>query len=76
MTKEYYIYAPVGYVQGHLRHGYYEGTIELTEEEKNNKELLEKIIKRECDFIVDDYSIYEIDDIMFSDLEIKEVTNE
>lgn len=75
MGKMYKINATLDYVQGHLRHGHLEGTVELTDEE------LEKLKKRpneakylDLNTVIDDYSVDDIGDVC--DISITELNTD
>jgi hypothetical protein len=59
--KRYYITADLDYIQGHLRYGHLEGTVELTDEElaqlKKDPDFAKEL---DLDTKVDDY---EVDDV-------------
>ena len=75
MGKMYKINAALDYVQGHLRYGHLEGTVELTDEE------LEKLKKRpneakylDLNTVIDDYSVDDIGDVC--DISITELNTD
>lgn len=67
--KKYKVDAPVEYVMGHLRYGAYQGIIELDENRLDNDDYVYEMIRENCNFEVDDYSIEDIGPIENIDLE-------
>jgi hypothetical protein len=62
--KRYYITADLDYIQGHLRWGHLEGTVELTDEElarlKKDPQFAKKL---GLDTKVDDYEVDDVGDV-------------
>lgn len=78
MAKKYKIVANLDYIQGHLRYGHLEGTVELTEEQlaalKNDPKSVKKLDLSPC---VDDYEIDDTGDVnSLTVLELDEHGNE
>lgn len=62
--KRYYITANLDYIQGHLRWGHLEGTVELTDEELAQLKKDKNFAKELClDTKVDDYEVDDVGDV-------------
>ena len=71
--KKYKVTIPVDYVQGHLRYGHLEGTVEVENEEELKKLIESKDIRDYLDIEIDDYSVYDYGDEDYDSLKYKEV---
>lgn len=58
--KKYKVYAPVDWLQGHIRYGHFEGEIEVSDEEvkkiKDNPSRLEHYLD-DLNLIIDDWEV-------------------
>lgn len=74
--SKYFISVPVDYVIGHLRYGHFEGVVELEDDEINNKEKLKKLIRENCELLIDDWEIDSYGSLDMNELELRRVGND
>ena len=74
--SKYFISVPVDYVIGHLRYGHFEGVVELEDNEINNKEKLKKLIRENCELLIDDWEIDSYGSLDMNQLELRRVEND
>lgn len=74
--SKYFIYAPVDYIVGHLRYGHFEGIIDLEDEEIDDKEKLEDLIRDNCELLIDDWEIDDYGSFDMDGLELRRIKNE
>ena len=74
--SKYFISVPVDYVIGHLRYGHFEGVVELEDDEINNKEKLKKLIRENCELLIDDWEIDSYGPLNMNQLELRRIEND
>ena len=74
--SKYFISVPVDYVIGHLRYGHFEGVVELKDDEINNKEKLKKLIRENCELLIDDWEIDSYGSLDMNELELRRIEND
>ena len=74
--SKYFISVPVDYVVGHLRYGHLEGVVELQDDEINTKEKLKKLIRNNCELLIDDWEIDSYGSLDMNELELRRVEND
>lgn len=55
--SKYFVYAPIGWIAGHLRYGHWEGEIEIPDDKLTDEEWVREAVREGCDLIVDDWEI-------------------
>jgi hypothetical protein len=66
--SKYLVYAPVGYVIGHLRYGHFEAEIEIPDDKLNDEAWILEMVREAGELIIDDF---EVDG--YGDIELGEV---
>lgn len=70
--RKYKVIIPCDYVQGYLRHGHYEGVVEVENKERLDELIESKDIVDKLDLEITDYSV-EDNYIDWSGLEVEEI---
>lgn len=60
--SKYFVYAPIGWIAGHLRYGHFEGEIEIPDDKLKDKAWIREAVIDGCDLLVDDWEIDDYDD--------------